>query len=116
MGKKSIIIQADDAPTYKEIIDAVSRLRKDYELLSKFRGNKDKEDPESLRKVASFLEMLAKREKRNLRKSESFIDDSHDILIEMFCNEVKDMDDWELKRTMKETSLGKIFRKELFDD
>ncbi len=116
MTKKSIIISTGDVPTYKEIIDAVSRLRKDYKLLTKIRGTKDQEDPESMQIVAAFLEMLAKREKKNLPKSKSVIDDSHDILIQMLCDELKDMEDWELKRTLAETDLGKIFKKELFDD
>jgi len=116
MAKKSIIIGADDVPTFKEILDTVSRLRKDYKLLSKIRGTKDAEDPESLRKVAAFLEMLAKREKRNLRKSESTFTETHELIIQMLCDQLEGMDEWELKRTIQDTGLGKIFKKELFDD
>lgn len=116
MTRKSIIISSADLPTYRELIDTVSRLKKDYQLLSKIKGTKDVENPESLRTVASFLEMLAKREKRNLPKEESSIDNSHDIMLAMVYNELKDMDAWELKRTLKDTDLGKIFKKEVFDD
>jgi len=116
MAKKSIILTSNDVPTFKELLDAVSRLRKDYLLLTRIKGSKDKENPESMKIVAAFLEMLAKREKRNLSKSESLIDDTHDTIIQMLCDELSKMDDWELKQTIRETDLSKIFKKELFDD
>jgi len=116
MSSKKVILSTDDLPTYKEIIETVSRLRKDYKLLTKIKGTKDTENPDSLKNVAAFLEMLAKREKKNLPKDESFIKNSHDIIIQMFCDEVSNLDDWELKQTIQETDLGKIFNKELFDE
>lgn len=116
MGKKSIIIGTDDLPSYKEIVDATSRLRKDHKLLTKIRGNKDQESPESMKAVAAFLEMLAKREKRNLPKDDSVFDNSHDILMQMLYDELKDMETEEVHKALARTDLGKIFNKGAFCD
>ena len=55
---KRIIVHLQDLPSKKSIIDAISRLKKDYELLRRCRGKKDKEDPNSLRSVMGFLESV----------------------------------------------------------
>ena len=107
---KKIILNAEDMPTVMELTHAVSRLMKDYRLLKKIRGSQDIEEPDSMYKVASFLEMLIKREKRNLPKDKSKIDNSMDIMIDMVALHLLDMEDWELSRTVEETKLGKVFK------
>jgi hypothetical protein len=49
MKKRTIILNSTDLPTVKDIVDSISRLRKDYKLLAKFRGTKDVEDPQSFK-------------------------------------------------------------------
>jgi hypothetical protein len=91
-------------------------LRKDHKLLVKIRGTKDIESPESMKAVAGFLEMLAKREKRNLPKDDSVFDSSHDVLMQMLYDELKDMESEEIHRALARTDLGKIFNKGAFGD
>jgi hypothetical protein len=67
---KTIMLNVNDVPTVSSILDAIVRLRKDYELLKRVRGKKDKQRPESMLEVANFLEMLVRREKRNLNKEQ----------------------------------------------
>lgn len=67
-SKTTIVLTQEDVPTKLQLIHAASRLKKDYELLKKVKGAKNTEDPSSMAVVASFLEMLVKRESRNLRK------------------------------------------------
>jgi len=110
MKRKTIILNGGDLPTVKDIVDTISRLRKDYKLLSKFQGTNDKEDPNSYKSVIAFLEMLVKREKRNLPKEKEGVIDNHmDIMIDMVATHMSEMDDWEVKRTIEETNFKKIF-------
>ena len=104
----NIILNPDDMPTADELIHAVSRLRKCYNLLTKMRGSNDKEDPEALKKVASFLDMIAKREKKNLPKA-STLTDTMEIAIDMVVSHLLEMDDWERHRTIEETKLKGVF-------
>lgn len=80
---KTIIIHADDAPSVKELVDSISRLKKDYKLLSKFRGSKDIEEPESFRQVIGFLETFLKKGKRKLNKEPGEL--KHIFRITMEC-------------------------------
>ena len=107
--RKTIILNGNDLPTVKAIIDTISRLRKDYSLLSKIRGSSDVEEPASFKSVISFLEMLVKREKKNLPKEKEFIDNHFEVMIDMVAARLLDMEDWELKRTVEETKLKELF-------
>ena len=109
--KKTIVLNSEDFPTVKAITDSVSRLKKDYGLLSKFRGSKDVEEPNSFKSVISFLEMLIKREKRNIPKEKKFIDNHLEIMTEMVAEHLNSMDDWEMHRTVEETGLTKVFER-----
>ncbi len=62
-----IMLDPEEVPTAKQIEEAVERLKKDFEILSKMRGNNDP-DPQSLQYVSSFLEMLAQKYKKRLKK------------------------------------------------
>lgn len=105
-----VLLNPEDMPTVDELLDAISRLRKDYKLLKRIRGSNDKEDPKSLNVVASFLEMLIKREKRNLPKK-SNISNGMDIAIDMVASHLLDMDGWELNQTIEETKFKKVMEK-----
>ena len=63
-----VLLNTDDVPTAEEMTHAASRLMKCYTLLSKTRGKSNSEDPDAMKQVASFLSMLSRREKKNLRK------------------------------------------------
>ncbi len=108
MKSKSVIIQSDDMPCFKHMIDTISRLRKDYTLLKRIKGAKDKENPESFRSVIGFLEMLIGREKRRLPKEEDvFIDDnSLEILMEVIVDHLQNCED----DLIESTNLGKWAR------
>ena len=67
---KTIMLNVNDVPTASSLLEAAVRLRKDYELLKKVRGKKDKQRPESMLEVANFLNMLVKRESRKLNKEQ----------------------------------------------
>jgi hypothetical protein len=67
---KKILLTAEDIPNKVQLQHAVSRLTKDYEVLKRFRGKNDTEDPRSLIATASFLDMLVRRESRNLDKGD----------------------------------------------
>ena len=107
--RKTIILNGNDLPTVKAITDTISRLRKDYTLLFKLRGSNDVEEPDSFKSVISFLEMLVKREKKNLPKEKKFIDNHLEIMIDIVAAHLISMDDWELKRTIEETKLKELF-------
>lgn len=62
----SIIIHKSDAPSKAQLLHAVTRLRKDAELLKKMPGSKKTEDPVALNAIANFLEMLVKKEGNTL--------------------------------------------------
>jgi len=109
MKNRTIILNSDDLPSVKAITDTVSRLRKDYSLLSKLRGSKDVEEPSSFKSVISFLEMLVKREKKNLPKDKAFIDNHLEVMIDIVAAHMSEMDDWELKRTIEETKFKQLF-------
>jgi len=68
---KKILLIADDVPNKVQLQHAVSRLTKDYEMLKRIKGKDNTEDPKSLIAVASFLDMLVRRESRNLVSGES---------------------------------------------
>lgn len=111
MRKKTIILNSEDFPTVKALTDTISRLRKDYKLLERMRGTKDIEEPSSFKSVMSFLEMLIKREKRNIPKEKDYIDNHMEIMITMVGDYLEDMEEWELRRTVEDTSLGKAFER-----
>ena len=67
---KKILLTPGDMPSKVQLLHAISRLTKDYETLSKIRGKSDTEDPKSLIATASFLDMLVRRESRNLEKGD----------------------------------------------
>jgi len=65
-----IILTSEDVPNKVQLQHAVSRLTKDYELLKKVKGRSDTEDPKSMIATAAFLDMLVRRESRNLEKGD----------------------------------------------
>lgn len=105
----NIILNPDDLPTAEQLRDATSRLRKCYRLLQRIRGTDDKEDPESLKATADFLEMMIKREKRNLPQTPRTLSDGMEILIDMVASHLLEMDEWERKQTIEETKLKRVF-------
>ncbi len=72
---KKIILRSEDIPNKVQLQHTVSRLTKDYQLLKKIQGKNDTEDPKSLIATASFLDMLVRRESRNLETGDSVGDD-----------------------------------------
>ena len=54
---KYILIDPKECPTRTELRDAIARLKKDAELLSRVHGKNDV-DPRCLKTVAQFLERL----------------------------------------------------------
>jgi len=56
---KYILISPSDCPSRQELKDAIVRLYKDAELLTRYRGKKDP-DPICLRNTAQFLERIYK--------------------------------------------------------
>jgi len=71
---KTILLIAEDVPNKIQLQHAVSRLTKDYEILKRIRGKNDTEDPKSLIAAAAFLDMLVRRESRNLDKGDMIVD------------------------------------------
>ena len=69
-----------DVPNKIQLQHAVSRLTKDYDLLKKLRGKNDTEDPKAMIAAASFLDMLVRRESRNLEKGE-IVGDMHMVSV-----------------------------------
>lgn len=65
---KKILLISEDVPNKVQLLHAISRLTRDYETLLKVKGKNDTEDPKSLIATASFLDMLVRRESRNLEK------------------------------------------------
>lgn len=106
----NIILNPQDMPTAEQLRDATSRLRKCHRLLERSRGTNDKEDPESLKTTADFLEMVLKREKRNLLKTPRTLSNGMEILIDMVASHLLEMDDWEREQTVRETKLSKVFK------
>jgi hypothetical protein len=84
MIMKKIVLLAEDVPTQLELQHGVSRLMKCYDLLKKFQGKNNTEDPKSMLSVAGFLDMLANREARNLRQGAYAIDAHIISLNDMF--------------------------------
>jgi hypothetical protein len=78
---KTIILHSGDLPSVKVFVDAISRLKKDHALLSKIRGSKDIEDPESFIHMVSFLESVLLKEKRKLSKDESPLNEVGHVLL-----------------------------------
>ena len=111
MKKKTIILNGSDLPTFRSFVDVISRLRKDYALLSRMRGTKDIEEPESFKSVIGFLENFVKREKRNLPKDKEPVDKCMEVMLEMVASHLSEMDDWEMHRTIEETGLRKVFER-----
>ena len=108
---KNIILNVNDVPSVKQLTHAINRLRKDYILYKKMQGNFDVEDPNSLRLVASFLEMFIKRNKKHLQKDINEINIPFDETVNSTCNWLLQMDDWELKRFIDETHLGDLVKR-----
>lgn len=88
----SIIINKNDAPSKAQLLHAITRLRKDADLLKKMPGSKKTEDPIVLHTVANFLEMLVKKEGNTLIGS---IDEDymHKSLLEMAAEYFAKMSD-----------------------
>ena len=106
MKKKSIILHSDDIPCVQDLVHTISRLQKDYKLLSKMRGTKDIEDPAAFRVVTSFLEMLISREKRNLSKEPEMVDDTTmEILMNVLYSHFEESDDRTIE-AIEKTGLG----------
>ena len=110
MAKNSIILNVDDLPSADQMLHASSRLMKDYKLLKRMRGSKDIEDPDSLKNVASWLEMLIKREKA-LKKNPKQNSEGFDISINTIVLYLLEMEDWELHQTIEETDLKKLMKR-----
>lgn len=64
------MLLASDVPNKVQLQHAVTRLIKDYEMLSRIKGRNDSEEPKAIIAAASFLDMLVRRESRNLEKGE----------------------------------------------
>jgi hypothetical protein len=77
---KKIMLLPSDVPNKIQLQHAVSRLTKDYDLLKKLRGKNDTEDPKAMIATASFLDMLVRRESRNLEKGE-IVGDMHVVSV-----------------------------------
>jgi hypothetical protein len=67
---KKIVLMSGDVPNKLQLQHAVSRLMKDHDLLSRTKGKTDIESVRALVAVASFLDMLVRRESRNLESGE----------------------------------------------
>ena len=106
----NIILNPQDIPTAEQLRDATSRLRKCYRLLERTRGANDVEDPEALKATADFLEMVIKREKRNLLKTPRTLPDGMEILIDMVASHLLEMEDWEREQTIQETKLKRVLK------
>lgn len=78
---KTIILHSSDLPSVKVFIDAISRLKKDHELLSRIKGHKDIEDPSSFIHMVSFLESVLLKEKRKLSKEDSPLNEVGQVLL-----------------------------------
>lgn len=87
---RTIIIHADDSPTVKDIVDTVSRLKKDYRLLSKIRGSKDIEDPQSFKNVIVFLESFLKKGKRKLDKDAKNLENIFNVSVESLIDLIEE--------------------------
>jgi hypothetical protein len=63
MTTKTVVLNKEDIPNKADLEQGVSRLRHCAELLKTLRSKKYKdEDPEALKRIANFLEMLSKKE------------------------------------------------------
>ena len=74
---KYILIDPSECPSRDELADGIERLNKCSDILSRIRTKKDV-SPESLRRVASFLEMLY----RDNRLNQNTLSDDEEILAE----------------------------------
>jgi hypothetical protein len=101
---KTIVIHINDVPSVKEITDTISRLKKDYGLLSRCKGTKDIEDPESFKQVIAFLESFLKKSKRKLSKDPSELKHIFKITMEMVAQFAEDEPEL-AKSTMEEINL-----------
>jgi hypothetical protein len=89
---KKILLATEDVPTKLELQHAVSQLMKCHDLLKRIKGKNNTEDPRSMLAVACFLDMLIKREARNLRK-EAYISDAYIISLgDMFVTHLMSID------------------------
>lgn len=89
---KTIVIPTDEIPCRKDLVDTVSRLKKDYELLRKIRGTKDVEDPEAIIRVANFLAGLVQRGRRKINKERDDEDPNQDTLLQLLTREYQTLD------------------------
>lgn len=62
-----LLIDPDDLPTLSTIKEAVKRLRKDADLLTKLPSNREP-DPKTLRAAADFLDQLSSAYKNQFPK------------------------------------------------
>lgn len=67
---KYILINPEDCPTQKELIDVIKRLRSDLKIIEKFPRKKDPL-PEYISNTISFLELLSKNPRLNREPGES---------------------------------------------
>jgi G3E family GTPase len=59
----SLVLNKEDVPSKADLEQGVSRLRHCAELLKIHRSKKYKdEDPDALKRIANFLDMLAKKD------------------------------------------------------
>jgi hypothetical protein len=88
---KKILLSSEDVPSKMQLQHAVSRLTKCYDLLKKYKGRSDFEDPKALIATAAFLDMLVRREARNLEKGESTCTDYDMFLKQRFTTYLKSL-------------------------
>jgi G3E family GTPase len=60
----SLVLNKEDIPTNDDLEQAATRLRHCAEILKTVKSKKYKDqDPDALRRIANFLEMLTKKDK-----------------------------------------------------
>lgn len=111
MAKKSIILNVEDMPSADQMRHASGRLMKCHKLLKTISGSKDVENPQYLKDVASWLEMLIKREKKSLKKDPKQDAEGFDIAINTIVLHLLEMEDWELEQTINETALKGLMKR-----
>jgi hypothetical protein len=103
------MVRSGDLPSLPDLVDTISRLKKDYKLLSKIKGSKDIEDPESFRRVCGFLEMLIGRHKRDLEKERFETEGNVEVLMLMLSDLLVDPEAG-TKDLVEKTKLGEWAR------
>jgi hypothetical protein len=90
---KTIIMHADEVPSVRELVETINRLKRDYDLLSRIKGSKDIEDPNSFKSIIGFLESFLKRDKRKLNKEPGETKQILKISLELVLDLVKEYPD-----------------------